>query len=364
MYSHAVSMTVLVLLSVGATAATIPGDSIRGAALFTSQKCVSCHSVNGQGGHSAPDLAKRPSGQYTPTMMAAALWNHVPQMWGALAGAGIEKPKIGEQQIADLFAYFYALRYFEKPGDAARGKRILESKGCLGCHAHGISGAPPPGKWEAANNPIQLGRAMWNHAPRMRQAMGAKAKWPTLTAQDMTDISVYVRNIPGASQAAPTFSPASPQTGEVLFRVKGCAGCHTGKRALAGKLEAGTLAELSAAMWNHAPQMRKSAQDLRPEEMTRLVGYLWSIQHFEEPGSAKKGKKVLAEKGCDACHGRSGTGAPDFSTLAGNLDPIQFSSGVWKHGPDMLKKMNASGVIWPRFDGRELSNLLAYINSL
>ena len=38
------------------------------------------------------------------------------------------------RHAADLFAYFYSARFFEKPGDAARGKRAFAVRGCSNCH--------------------------------------------------------------------------------------------------------------------------------------------------------------------------------------------------------------------------------------
>ena len=58
-------------LSVAGYAATIPANTKLGAEVFNSQKCVFCHSVNGTGGDSAPDLARRPDGRYSPAAMAA-----------------------------------------------------------------------------------------------------------------------------------------------------------------------------------------------------------------------------------------------------------------------------------------------------
>jgi cytochrome c553 len=120
------TLAVLFLMAT-ASVAVVPGDASRGAELFKSEKCVSCHSVNGQGGKIAPDLARGGGSQYTPSTMVALMWNHAPAMWAAMEKAGIEKPKLSTDQAADLFAYFYAFRYFEKPGDAARGKRVFES---------------------------------------------------------------------------------------------------------------------------------------------------------------------------------------------------------------------------------------------
>lgn len=349
--------------AIGVSAATIPGDAGKGAEVFKSQKCIACHSINGEGGKSAPDLAKRPLGKYSPAMMAEAIWNHGPQMWTAMEAAGIASPRLTHEQSADLFAYFYAFRYFEEPGDAARGKKLFDYKGCIGCHAAG-SNAPPITKWESVTDSIQLARAMWNHAPKMQAAIGGNMTFPQLTAQDMSDILVYVQGQPGFRKAPRKFAPASAKTGELLFKEKGCAGCHTGNKSLQGKLQGKTMAGLAAEMWNHAPQMRGKARELRPEEMTRLVGYLWSIQYFDPPGDPAKGNKVVEEKGCNGCHGAAGGAAPPFSKLAGKLDSIEFVSATWRHGPDMLKQMRQKNVEWPRFQDKQLADVLAYINSL
>jgi hypothetical protein len=38
-------------------------------------------------------------------------------------------------------------------------------------------------------------------------------------------------------------------------------------------------------------------------------------------------------------------------------------TGLWKHGPEMLAKMNAKGMVWPRFGASEMADLIAYLNS-
>ncbi len=363
MLSNRLPSVLALSLNFAATAALIPGDVRKGAELFKSQQCVACHSVAGHGARSAPDLARRQPGRYTPSLLAATLWNHAPRMWEAMEKAKIEKPRLSPEDAANLFAYFYAFRYGEQPGDAGRGKQVFDAKGCIACHGPGGAG-PPVSNWPSVGDPIQLARAMWNHAPRMKAAMRPGMSWPQLTAQEMTDLTVYVQNQPRARKFERQFAPASAQTGEALFQAKGCAGCHTGNNALAGRIRGRTLAGLAAAMWNHAPRMRDSAQELRPEEMTRLVGYLWSIQYFDEPGNPARGERVAAKKGCNSCHGVAGSGAPEFKSLAGSLDAIRFVSDTWRHGPDMLNRMKSANLAWPRFERNDLNDLLAYINSL
>jgi hypothetical protein len=50
------------------------------------------------------------------------MWNHAPGMWAAMRDRDIRAGDLNEQAAADLFAFFYSARFFEKPGDAGRGK--------------------------------------------------------------------------------------------------------------------------------------------------------------------------------------------------------------------------------------------------
>ena len=60
------------------------GDARRGEQLFENEQCIRCHSVQGRGGRSAPDLGRRTDRDYTPTVMASLMWNHAPEMWATM----------------------------------------------------------------------------------------------------------------------------------------------------------------------------------------------------------------------------------------------------------------------------------------
>src|SRR5690349_24782746 len=113
---------------------TAPGDARRGEDLFRSQGCVQCHSINGQGGRTAPDLARRIDRNFTPTVMASLMWNHAPTMWTVMKQQNIAQPPLSAEQASDLFAYFVSARYFEQPGDAGRGKQAFAARHCADCH--------------------------------------------------------------------------------------------------------------------------------------------------------------------------------------------------------------------------------------
>jgi len=61
-------------------AGPMSGDAHRGEQLFQSEQCVQCHSFQGKGGTTAPDLSKRIDRDYTPAVMASLMWNHAPDM--------------------------------------------------------------------------------------------------------------------------------------------------------------------------------------------------------------------------------------------------------------------------------------------
>jgi len=342
-------------------------DSQRGERLFQSEGCVQCHSVDGAGGKIAPDLGKRIDRNYTPALLASVMWNHAPVMWAAMDRQGIRTSAIDEQGAGDLFAYFYAARFFDKPGDAARGKRLFTSKHCSECH--GITGpkdedAKPVIGWESIGHPILLAEAMWNHAENMQQAFAdRKVPRPEISGQDLSDILVYLRNLPVTRRLAARLETGSSESGQALFESKGCGGCHIGKLALAPRLRGTTLTDIAVDMWNHAPKMAQPPPKLAKGEMRQIVSYLWSEAILADNGVAAEGRKVFAAKSCAVCHNDPSSGAPNLADRRGGFSAVSMISTLWRHGPRMLKEMEARGVAWPKFTARQMSDLIAWLNA-
>jgi len=357
----------LVLVSGAFAADLVPGDARRGAQFFESEQCVQCHRLGRPGG-TAPDLSRRIGRDYTPTAMASLMWNHAPDMWSAIKQRGIERPRVDEQSAADLFAYFVSARYFELPGDAARGKQAFQAKHCADCHGITESkaeGAPPVAKWESLAEPVVLVQQMWNHGPKMREAFAKRhLQWPALTAQELTDILVYLQNLPETKGLAGNFQFPASDTGQALYQSKGCAGCHTGANALENKLRNQTLTGIAAAMWDHQPKMAAAPPTLTQEEMREVLAYIWAKQYFGGQGDASHGAKVFAEKNCAACHGKAGSGAPKLAKGKNAYSDVVMVSVLWQHGPKMLESMQQKNLAWPRFTTKEMADLIAYLNSL
>ncbi|MBA3973105.1 MAG: hypothetical protein C0504_02670 [Candidatus Solibacter sp.] len=343
---------IIVLAAALPAAASIQGDASRGAVLFEQQKCVACHAVNGDAGKPGPDLGRLAGKQFTPVTLLTALWNHAPAMWRAMEAADVATPKLTAQQSADVFAYLYVARYSGAAGDAAKGRKVFVSKGCAECHnitSANASGGAAVMKWESIVDSIELARQMWVHSPQMRQAAkDSGLKFQDIPAAEMGDMIAYLKSLPQTRGLTAKFAPASAETGETLFAVKGCVGCHQGSKALPKAGPFKSMADFAAAMWNHSAVMRQTS-GIRPEEMTRLVGYLFSKQFDQLPGDASRGERLMQAKACNGCHRT----APKAST------PYEMISAVWVHGPAMKKEPGAGKAGWPKLSEAEMADLMA-----
>lgn len=355
-----------VVLAQASAASVFEADARRGAELFGSEMCLRCHSINGQGGRLGPDLGRRTDRDYTPATLASLMWNHAPAMWKAAGADMLQLPPLSEAQAADLFAYFYSVRYFEKPGDAARGKRLFTARHCADCHALSGSGpGKPVSTWESLNDPIMLLTRIWNHTAQMHTAFAEKKiAWPNLTGQEMTDLLVYLQHLPQTPNVEASFSLSAPDAGKALFASKGCADCHNGKLALEGRLVHSTLTGVAAAMWNHAPQMLQMPPALDENEMRSIVSYVWATQFFAGEGDSGRGKRLFAEKNCAGCHNDAASGAPSLAHGKDAYSPVTMVAALWKHGPRMLERIEQKNLEWPRFSSAQMSDLVAYLNTL
>lgn len=354
------------LLACAVPAAEV-GDARRGQQVFRNEQCVQCHSLNGRGGTIAPDLARRIDRDYTPAVMASLMWNHAPAMWDTMKKQGIVKGELSSESAADLFAYFVSARYFEKPGDAGRGKQAFTSRHCSECHgitSSPLAGAPPVAKWESLGDPLILAQQMWNHGGRMREAMGQKKiAWTAITAQELTDMLVYLQNLPETRNLATNFQFPPSAGGAELFQSKGCLECHTGNMALENRLRNLTLTQIAVEMWNHQPRMKQPSPAFSQEEMRQIIGYLWARQYFRGQGNAAHGKRVFEEKACATCHNDPASGAPKLAKTSEPYSDISMVSALWGHGPRMLQLMTEKKIPWPRFTAQEMSDLIAYLNA-
>jgi len=357
------------VVSLCAALPVIPGNSIRGARIFEAEQCIRCHAINGRGGKVGLDLGRMVPRHYSPAYLASTMWNHAPVMWSAMSKAGIETPKLSPESAADLFAYFYSARYFDKGGDAGKGRATFTAKHCDVCHGITESraeGAPPVAHWDSLADPILLVEQMWNHAFRMRQAFARrKLEWVSLSSEELNDILGYLRSLPETAHLTARFSNTAGEGGEQIFHVKGCAHCHTGSLALEDRLHNMTLTDIAVDMWNHAPRMAEQPPLLSADEMRQLLSFLWMRQFVYPGGDVAAGKKIFIQRTCAECHMSGRNGAPPLPGQARKYSEVSIISALWRHGPAMLRRMEQAGISWPQFgNAQEVADLIAYLNSV
>jgi cytochrome c len=259
----------------------------------------------------------------------------------------------------------------DEPGDSQKGRKLLETKDCINCHSvkEGMTG--DLSRWGMYTNPIVWAQMMWNHSPRMEQEMRKRGfSWVEFKGNEMVDLIAYIRGVSPKKEKV-YLEPGDPKTGEKWFAEKGCIRCH-GPGAevdLARKKEfPRTLGQLAGMMWNHSHEMWKRMEEkgirrenLSPQEMADLVAYLFSTRYFDEPGDPERGKAIFIRKQCSLCHAK-GSKKLDLSGLKGQISPISMAQMMWNHGPNMLEGMRKAKVPWQKIDGKEMVDVMEYLN--
>jgi mono/diheme cytochrome c family protein len=362
-----VAFTVIPLFAAALYGAGVSADSGRGAQVFELQGCVNCHALNGVGPAIGPDLGRIADRGFTPASLAATMWNHAPQMWGETRLRNVARPALDEQQAADLFAFFYSLRFFEEPGDAARGKSLFASKKCSVCHGVSstkTSDAEPVSEWTNAGDPLELVETMWNHSTTMRAQMARRnIKLPQVSGQDLADLLVYVRSVQGQPRRGGVFHSGSPEAGEALFKAKTCAECHdAGTSFFSIGLQHETLTDVAADMWNHGLDMSLRGQTFESGQMRAIAAYIWSRRLIEGDSNTHSGSNVFVTKKCSVCHDDPAGGAPSLAVKGQFISSATMVSVLTRHGPEMLDKMREKHLAWPRFSEGEMADLISYLN--
>lgn len=361
------------------------GDPVRGGSLFSGLGCNACHSLFGIGAKIGPDLATTPAASWSPVRTVADMWSHSPEMWEKIKDAQIGFPRISEQNMVDLLAYLYLIRYVDEPGNAERGKGLFSSKRCSDCHSlsGGASGPGPDLSRLTEDTPIMWAQRMWNHGQGMETLIAQKnIEWPVFQDGEMVDLLAYLQASSSGKRQESSLFPADPVRGKLLFSERGCESCHAingdggkiGPDLGAGHKNAPSITQFAGLMWNHSPQMRAKMESqgiARPQfagrEMADLIAYLYVIRYMEPSGEVVSGKDVFRLKHCADCHGTNGhggKGGPNLARRPEGYHAPQMAYTVWTHGPQMYRKMQENGIPWPTLSEQELKDLMSFLNSL
>lgn len=214
----------------------------------------------------------------------------------------------------------------------------------------------------------------------------SRAFWPVAGIAPLVALLVLAFPAPSATQSASVVLsvdlPDGPSAGARLFSQKSCARCHplggVGPRIgpdLGGMVLLGNVLELTGAFWNHAPVMGARMQELgirRPSvttaEMADLVAFLTAFRYYDTriraPGNPANGRQVFVEKNCAECHEGPvswSTPGPNLQKYRGRYAPIFLTQAMWNHSTTMSAQMQARGMPWPILTGRQMTDLVAYL---
>lgn len=171
-----------------------------------------------------------------------------------------------------------------------------------------------------------------------------------------------------------------PVLGSQVYLKKGCPRCHAiyGEGGTAGP-DLGRVAltrpllEVAGIMWNHFPKKERAFERKRverptftAEEMASLLSFLYYLGSLDPPGDPAIGARLYLQKGCQICHSLGGKGG-DIGTKLDKYSryasPLFLTAALWEKGKAMAEKMEEKQVPRPTFQGADIPNLLAYIQS-
>ncbi len=385
--------TVLVASAVGAGAGQ--GDVldrppreplVKGRALFESKGCAQCHATAGAGeNRGGPDLGLQ-HGWRDLMQFAGALWNHAPAMQQKMHDRDIARPSISTDEMADLAAYVFFVKFRSAPGDVDKGRQLFEQRLCVRCHqlgGHGGTVGPRLDELKEYASSFFMAQALWNHGPEMAAKMAdMKLTRPVLEGDDVAHLVAFIRG--GAGPAGPmelAYAEAgNPDAGQFVFHAKGCVRCHAVAGAGGsvgpdlGKVRAPeNVSHIAGAMWNHGPKMwAKMAElgvpvpKLTDRDMADLLAYLYYVQVMGEGGNAESGSRVMAEKSCTQCHALATQGAQqkaDVAMTEAARSPLRWAAAMWNHAPAVEGKLRETQTAWPHFDADQMRDVVQYIKT-
>jgi mono/diheme cytochrome c family protein len=262
-----------------------PGDAGQGFVSWTRLGCSTCHSLAGGGGARGGALDQF-STYPSPVILAQAMWNAGPTMQRDQIGRGSAIPNFSKDEMADLQAYIRArglrgdrqVELLPLP-DPLRGAAVFESKRCAACHRRLGGGGPDLGSLALRLTVSEISGTLWNHSYAMGDMMRARGiPFPRFEGTEMADLISYLYFLGFLGEHG------EPGRGASVFKERGCTSCHGGGGkavSLTGSKAASDPIALSAAMWNHAPEMHDLMAErgvawptFDPGDMEDLAAYL------------------------------------------------------------------------------------------
>ncbi len=266
------------------------------------------------------------------------------------------------------------------------GSMVFRSKGCVNCHGNSGAGTefgPALRNSSALTSLPKLVTAMWNHAPRMWQAMQARhLPYPTLSYEETSQLVTYLYT---SGYSDPD---GDVRRGEQVFAKMKCIVCHD-HRASSGETAPSLLAigdppdplSWTQVLWNHARAMQQKMTaggmdwpKFQASDVRDLFAYVRHVTNNAEDdpadvtGDPDHGWQLFQEKGCIRCHSLS----PDSTTSAPSfgadrpLPPTfaDFGADMLNHFPMMEKTMDSHQATVPHFSNHDVADIAIFLYSL
>jgi mono/diheme cytochrome c family protein len=273
-----------------------------------------------------------------------------------------------------------------QPGHEGSGRKLLREKNCTKCHTFGGKGGDIGPDFTGSDDyltPLSLAAAMWNHGPGMMGLFQENnIDRPTLNGREIVDLSAGIRSFMMPNRVPPgTDRPGSTERGSLLVENKRCTFCHGGP---SGRNDGASdfrdmrlktsVTQIAGNMWNHGPKMWEMMEEKEVEfptltavEMADIIAFLYELRLQDPPGSIDRGEELVYDKGCINCHAIDGKGAAvgsSFTEIGSLSSPVSMISLMWNHAEDMNEAVREQGRRWPKFSGKELADIYAYLRTI
>ena len=170
------------------------GDPERGWRTFQKKGCAGCHSIRDTYQLVGPNLGAEQQVPGTFSEFGELMLNHSPQMQKAMAEQGTQYPDLSAQEMSDVLAFLYSLRYVEPGGSPQVGASVFTWRGCSRCHGENAEGTSRAPSLHGRNyNSVALAVALWRHGQHMyAETRNRGLGWPTLTEEDVGDLLAFL----------------------------------------------------------------------------------------------------------------------------------------------------------------------------
>jgi mono/diheme cytochrome c family protein len=269
------------------------------------------------------------------------------------------------------------------PDNPLKGRFVFEQKGCINCHSikgQGGDVGPDLGDEKFYGSFLELTGIMLNHAPEMlRRMRELDLPYPEFSRAEMAELIAYLYYLRYLGE------PGNLYRGKVLVQEKECLSCHSIRNK--GGNSGPAFDKLSIyisplymaqALWNHGPEMEKELYKKglkRPKfesgEIVDLSAYIREAsrgtqreQVYMSPGNPQQGKTVFIDKNCVRCHTLNGEDdgiGTDLTEIDLDLSVTEIAGLMWNHGAEMEELMIEQNIAWPKFNGKEMADLIAYL---